>query len=268
MAERFTYSCIFWYLFLVDRSNFSEFEIRLQYLKAGEIDLARLRLHVRNYLVWKRDVSMWKILWNFPHPFEILSFDLQLVRHLGTVLIRPAVNLNSSRGSRQRRKINWSLKKKGMVGKFLFFSTLTGCLGWSHYPHSNKISNIIEGLPSDKETDGNISYKSLQYHRGQIFSLAAPDPPWPTPERSTITETCRPCLTPDLLELLPVNHAVTILVELPEGGDNFLLACSLILIPESEYVIYGNVLPKLQLRYSADSNLSQLLASHSRKGFY
>ena len=161
---------------------------------------------------------------------------------------------------------NWSLKKR-YGWKIPVFSTLTGCLGWSHYPHSNKISNIIEGLPSDKETDGNISYKSLQYHRGQIFSLAAPDPPWPTPERSTITETCRPCLTPDLLELLPVNHAVTILVELPEGGDNFLLACSLILIPESEYVIYGNVLPKLQLRYSADSNLSQLLASHSRKGF-
>ena len=161
---------------------------------------------------------------------------------------------------------NWSLKKR-YGWKISAFSTLTGCLGWSHYPHSNKISNIIEGLPSDKETDGNISYKSLQYHRGQIFSLAAPDPPWRTPERSTITETCRPCLAPDLLELLPVNHAVTILVELPEGGDNFLLACSLILIPESEYVIYGNVLPKLQLRCSADSNLSQLLASHSRKGF-
>ena len=156
MAERFTYSCIFWYLFLVDRSNFSEFEIRLQYLKAGEIDLARLRLHVRNYLVWKRDVSMWKILWNFPHPFEILSFDLQLVRHLGTVLIRPAVNLNSSRGSRQRRK-KTGVWKKRYGWKISAFSTLTGCLGWSHYPHSNKISNIIEGLPSDKETDGNIS---------------------------------------------------------------------------------------------------------------
>ena len=128
------------------------------------------------------------------------------------------------------KKLEFEKKRYGW--KISVFSTLTGCLGWSHYPHSNKISNIIEGLPSDKETDGNISYKSLQYHRGQIFSLAAPDPPWPTPERSTITETCRPCLTPDLLELLPVNHAVTILVELPEGGDNFLLACSLILIPD------------------------------------
>ena len=83
---------------------------------------------------------------------------------------------------------NWSLKKR-YGWKIPVFSTLTGCLGWSHYPHSNKISNIIEGLPSDKETDGNISYKSLQYHRGQIFSLAAPDPPWRTPERSTFTET-------------------------------------------------------------------------------